>query len=46
MYGQMWLCGSIINIMQESWVFSFSLKYVYKNNEKDNGNCIKIIKIT
>ena len=33
-YGQVWPCGSIINIVQVSWVLSFSLKYVHKNDEK------------
>ena len=28
--------------MHVSWVLSFSLKYLYKNNDKDNANYIKI----
>ena len=35
---------SIINTEPISYVYSFSLKYFYKNNDKliDNNNCIKI----
>ena len=38
------LCVSIINTEPMSYVYSFSLKYFYKNNDKliDNNNCIKI----
>ena len=36
------LFGSIINTMHVSWVLLFSLKYLYKNNDKDNANYIKI----
>ena len=40
--GCVWLFGLIINTMHVSWVLSFSLKYLYKNNDKDNANYIKI----
>ena len=40
----MWLYASIINTELVSYVYSFSLKYFYKNNDKliNNNNCIKI----
>ena len=45
LFGTQQLFGSIINTMHVSWVLSFSLKYLYKNNNKDNANYIKIQKI-
>ena len=34
MYKWVWLCASIINTKPISWVYSFSLKYFYKNKDK------------
>ena len=44
MYEWMWLYASIINTELVSYVYSFSLKYFYKNNDKliNNNNYIKI----
>ena len=36
----MWVCRSIINKVPMGWVLSFSLKYFYKNKNKEN--CIKL----
>ena len=34
MYGWVWLCWLTINMVPVRWVFSFILKYYYKNNDR------------